>query len=666
MSVTGESKVEKLLDWLERNAFWNSDLVEVRNSKIGGTGVFWKLGDQADPEGDNLLLRIPKSSILSPKNSFLYSMLVEFEPVLPSIDFTVGMHSIVITFVYELSMGERSPWFSYLDSFDLSNAETGTPVCLWSESEKAALYNSELDLLNILDPMELIHFYLECVNFAKANAEFVAIPPVLQVKDDIDAVNVQTVYKDQLLLFSRYVQAVISRAFAVDKFYGLSLVPGADLFNHLSPVIEGEQLVARENVHFVCDDDEGLCEECGEYGCEHQQDSEEEWEDEDGEDEVEADEDVEEVEEGEVGKDIDLEDLMESDVELSDDSESEASLDEEDDDSMEEDEISQIEENKPITMEDIEQVENEENEENEPTEEIDSEAETDHDDEEASTVSLSEDEYEVREVDQDLAAELGDSSKCCDIVMTALPEKKHEYELFNTYGNDLANAYLLQRYGFISPQNPNITCLLSVQMFAYLKKEKANARKKTQLDLKLEWYEEVGFELVNEIVQAHQQEGDCGDDCDEDHDHEGHDHDGHDHDGGDCCDDSGCNDGDCDDGEEGGADVPESWQLSPRIQVDGTPTEQTIVLVRLLLMPFKVFYYKLGRAPSERKLIKRIDRLLLEPELTVEEMELLKTWVSQRLERYRDVKVESSRGRIIGEMVQEEKDVLQRALEVLS
>ena len=668
MSVTRKSKVEAVLEWLEENAFWNSELLEVRESSLGGTGVFWKLEDDLDPDDDRLLLRIPKSSVLSPKNSYIYSMLVDYEPSEPTIDFKEGMHSIVLTFIYELALGEKSPWFAYLDSFEL-NSKVGAPLCLWDEKEKHALFNTEPDLLNMLDSTELIHFYLECVRFARTNEKYLRIPSVLLLKDkEMDAEKVEGKYHSKLIQFGTYVQAVISRAFTVDRYYGLSLVPGADLFNHLSPIVEDGNLVPRENVHFVCDDDEGLCEECGEYGCAHM-DSELDSEDDDMEDLEELSDDDSEDEEQEGNENLD--DLMETDIDLPEsETESESSEDEElggneedegeDELSSDGDNESQLEPMTKITSQDIMEVE------------ADSEAETEQDDEEVSTLSLSDDDVEdKKQTDQDgdangiqnnenheswdyqeLAKELLDSSKCCDVVLTSPPSKDHNYELFNTYGNDLSNAYLLQRYGFVCEGNPNTTCLLSVPMFAYLKKEKMNKRKKAQLEMKINWYEEVGFELVNDL-------------CREDFNHEPHnDHESHeDHDSEEenCCDEDDCEG--C--GEEETFKEPESWQLSPKIEYEGTPTDQTVALVRLLLMPFKIFFHKLAQAPSERRLAKRVDKYLLSGEILEEENNLIVLWVHARLGRYNEDKLSGERGNMIALIKAEEKAVLKRALEVL-
>ncbi|PVH18169.1 uncharacterized protein CXQ87_001086 [Candidozyma duobushaemuli] len=647
MSSTSITKLDGLLAWLEDNAFWNSDLVEVGKSSIGGTGVFWKLKDQPDP-----IVHI------IPKNSFLCNLLTDYEPADATIDLTSGMHAIVLTFLYEHALGERSPWFHYLDTFEMDEGDDYLPLCLWDKESKEALFNSECDMLNMLDSSELISFYLECVNFAKTNSSVVAIPSTLQIEGQ--EVNENTA---ELRYFAKCVQAVISRAFTVDKFHGLSLVPGADLFNHMSPVKEEDSVVPRENVHFLCDDDEDLCDRCGEVGCGHEESDDEDI------NELEE-EDAEFDSDGNIVKDDndadmhpnDVSDLME-DIPLSSDSESEEESMSETESIEEEEEEKEPEEIQTLSMEDIDRLEN-------------SDADTDQEEEEVSTLSLSEDEdednantaktspgIENNDSKVELAKELSESSKCCDIVLTALPSEEHNFELFNTYGNELSNPFLLQRYGFISKGNPNTSCLLSVQMFAYLKKSKANKRIKAQMDMKLDWYENGGFDMVNDLC------GDCqNDDCN-DCNEQGKCNDEH-------CEDSACKEsgGDCEDsccGDNNGKkscelqEPPESWQLSPKIDRSGCPTKQTTALLHLFTMPFKIFYHKLGQAPSERSMARRITKYLLEPELSKTEKTILKGWVEGRLQRYRATEASGPRAETIAYMVSEEKTLLNKALQSL-
>lgn len=660
MSRTKPEDIQAVLGWLETNAFWNEDLVEVRESKLGGVGVFWKLKDKDDPDGDRILLRIPKSNILSPKNSFIYNLLADYEPEDPLFDFTTGMHAIVVAFIYEKSLAEKSPWHSYIKTFDL-NCSDNLPLCLWDQEKKNLLHNSECDMLNMLDADELIQFFSECVNFAKTNSQYAPVPAELVAEGEIDINN------EKLIHFGRCVQAVISRAFTVDKYNGLSLVPGADLFNHLSPIVSEGQIKARENVHFVCDD-EDLCELCGELECGHEELDDESEEDVIDDEDLKAeseDEVAEEDEEGD-GMDEDVKSLLESDIELSADSEDE----DDDDDDNEDDEDNEAEINydeeedknevasssEPITMEQIEQMDN-------------SDADTSHDDEEVSTLSMSDEEdgegdgeennlEEAQEIDLDLANELADGSKCCDIVLQQLPEKGYDYELFNTYGNELSNAYLLQKYGFVSTNNPNNTCVLTLQLLQWIKKEKQNKRKRAILEQKLLWYEEIGFEMVNEHIL--QEISECGDDCGDECGNHCGDHESSEH----GCEDEDC--GGCGDGEDGaGIEVPESWQLSPRIQFDGSPTIQTKALLNLLVMPFKVFLYKLAQAPSERKMFKRVNKYLISADLPEEAVKLITTFVQQRLARYNkeETKVKDAFSSMIMQLIHEEKDILKTFLE---
>lgn len=596
MSATDLSKIDSLLEWLEENAFWNGELLEIRPSVLGGIGVFWRLGPEADPENDDLLLRIPKTSILSPKNSFIYSLLVDHVPEDETIDLTLGMFAIVVTFVYELAMGEKSPWHAYLSSFAFSDQDV--PLCLWNESLKNDLRNTECDLLNMLDSSELAAFYKECVNFASKNGGLVGVPVVFQ---SVSPEN----FESKLNEFGRYVKAVISRAFTVDKFHGLALVPGADLFNHLSPVAKSNGRENRENVHFVCDDDDELCASCGEIGCEH------ESEDSELDDSLDEDEDM-------LGEE--LQDAEEESHDTSSDSESGESGDEDINDNLSQTaslESDTWNDKQEITMQDIADFENE------------SEADTDHDEEELSTISL-EDERPASQSahQQELSQALSDGSKCCDIVMVSRPSKDHDYELFNTYGNELSNACLLQRYGFVQEDNPNTTCLLSVPMFSHLEAMRKSRKVSKELDQKLEWYELIGFDLVNELSSGHDHE----EHADEDDSHE-------------CCTEA----------------LPESWQLSPIVRCDGTVTKQTAALLRLIQFPLHAFTAKLANASSERKLEKRILHLLLGEELSAGEAQILRKWVQQRLAKYNSEAADPR----IQSIIRQEKAVLNRALATL-
>lgn len=688
MSSTDSNNVDKVLRWLEKNAFWNGDILRVGESKTtSGVGVF--LNTDSHEGDDNLLLRIPKANILSSKNTFICNLLNDFNELYsenPDVNLTKGMHSVVISFIYELSAGKNSPWFDYVSSIDPKQENDefcNVPICLWTKEEKEMLKNTECDLLGMLNSDELVQFYIECIRFAHINEIYAGMPEIFDLElppnsNELESFLVSKHF-EKVVTFAKYVQTVISRAFAVDDFHGLSLVPGADLFNHIVPVLEQHdksfKIQSRENVHFVCDGDD-VCTICGESNCENHNEEQAEDEDEEIIEEIEKEGendiiDEQEHEHEEAENEDDEDGLIENDLSSSSDSEESDENNESDDEdqSDQKSDTAEIPEISEITMDFIKEMEDDlgNNE--------DSEAETAKSDEEVSTLSLSEaDETEdllniqtghSMSAEEELAIQLSDSSQCCDILLTNLPLEEYEYELFNTYGNTLSNPYLLQRYGFVNDlKEPNVndSCLLSVQMFSYLKAYKKNNSgiKVKQLDVKLQWYEEIGFDIVNDLVNDYNHSHLNGDYPDQQGDHEHKE-------GGGCCDNE--------DEDNNMADntTPETWQLSPLVRYDGSLSPQTYALLRIILMPFKLFQSKLLKCDSNRKLARRIFRLVLPFENTSQHEEihqLIKDWCQNRLSRYNDyTRMKAStkiRDEIIHNLIKQEQCILQRVIKKLS
>lgn len=585
MSSTLSSKVEPLKNWLNKNSFWREDLI-IKESPYGGIGVFSQ--GPIDIEEDPLLLRIPKANLLAPKNSYIYNLLVDYEPENPDIILSEGMFGLVLTVIYELQCHDSSPWFEYLQTIDFNNSQI--PVCLWDTVDKDNLKNTQLDLLNFLDPQELIDFYVEAIRFAHKNLDTLPIPSILNIDNpDLSPKLLSEKHNDKLIEFGKVIQSVISRAFLIDNYYQLALVPAADLFNHLSPKTKDGKVIDRENIHFVCDGT--VCEVCGEQECDHE-------------------------EEGEVVDDDDDDDVDNIEQEprkSSDDSESITS----------------------ISMDYIYEMEQDEL----------SDADTDVDPEEASTLSM-EEEIAVNGADHDLANELSDSSKCCDVVLIREPQEQHEFEIFNSYGNELSNAQLLQKYGFIDmDDNPNDTCLLSIQFFKQLKtlKEKlGNPKKAKELDQKIEWLEEIGYELINEIISAEDME--------------------HNHDEEDCQDES------CDQ-KDAEVIFPESWPLSIFVKnIDGSCSPQTYAILKLIELKHPYFVQKLEAIDNEKILIKNIQKYLLnytEKELKSFNKTVL-NWCKNRLQKYPDSIRSSKHSEQISTIINQEKRILHKFIDLHS
>ena len=574
-----------VIQWLQENGYWNSELADVHKSSYGGIGVFLKpdAGEKFNldtynvDESPEIILRVPKSNILSAKNSFLYSLLEDYEHTREEsaseseVDLRSGMHAMVLTYIYEAAAGPESPWYQYLESIAIGNRSTSdlenVPICLWPENIKLGMRNTECDLLNMLDNRELIQFFIECIQFAGSSASLVPIPSVLSLPDtQLSAENLLAKHYDAIVYFGRHVQTVISRAFEVDDYHGLSLVPGADLFNHAFPIEKDSHTIGQENVHFVSSNE--VCHFCGEVECDHDEcesaDEHEENEDE-NEDEHEENEDENEDEnDGENGMEEQLHSL--------------------------EAELVQQEDEESTDMSDAEQ--------------------------------------ETLPADDDLRKDLESGETCCDIVLT---NAATDGELLNTYGNDLPNAYLLQRYGFANPPeypNPNDSCLLSVQMFAYLKnyKKKLNTKEKAGLENRLMWFEDVGYGAVNEIIQQeeeeHEQDCEDGDECEHSH-----------------------------------TEFLESWQLSIKIEYNGKPSLQTHAFLNLVKMKEREFQ-GLVKAVELNDLTKFTTLLLIESNTN---LDTINEWRRQRLKRYgKPPAGESIQEKFIRGIITQEKNILNK------
>lgn len=590
MLSTLVSKIDSLINWLNKNSYWRDDLI-IKESQFGGIGVFSKGPVDFEADDDRLLLRIPKSNLLCPKNSYIYNLLVDYESLNEDIILSEDMFGLVVTVIYELQCGSNSPWAEYLSSIDFENSEV--PICLWDDMDKKNLQNTELNVQDLLNPQQLIDFYIESIHFANANKLVVSIPSIFDVKtSELTSEIITSAYHSQLIQFGQIIQSVSSRAFMVDNYCQLALVPAADLFNHLSPIVQDGKVMNRENIHFVCDG--SVCDECGEQDCNHNQDDS---------------------------------DVYDNDEEDSDEDDKEEAL------SME------------IDMEFIKSMEEEEL----------SDADTDLDPEEVSTVSIDGD-VAAHGAEIDLANELSDGSKCCDVVLISEPEEEYGYEIFNSYGNELTNCQLLEKYGFIGmDDNPNDTCTLSIQFFKQIKslKQKLGTTKKVkELDEKLQWLEDSGYDLMNEIIQSIEQ----------DHDHD-HDH-GHEHDhelGDEGCDEENCQENCC--GEETVVDYPESWPLSIRVQnIDGQCSVQSYAILKLVELKYSVFAQKLLNVKNEKHLITNIQKYLLNN--SVDEIQSFnKTilhWCKNRLNSYPKSISPSKYSKLIEKIIEQEKKILNK------
>ncbi|KAJ3320412.1 hypothetical protein HDV06_005335 [Boothiomyces sp. JEL0866] len=225
------SKLEKLKEFFKSNNI-TYEKIEIISNDQG-----FSVRATEDLEEGIKVCSIPKESVLSIRNTACADILEENE--------LGGVLGLAIAIMFEASLGEKSPWYNYLQSIP---AFENVP-CFWSDKDKSFLASTDVGKSLAQDIQYLHEDYKEHVL------------PLIEKYAEFDG---------KFMTLERWMNAtslVTSRAFQVDEFHGESLVPLADLFNHKT---------GAEHVHFEGVGD--VCPTCGASdGCDCEG---EEWEDE--------------------------------------------------------------------------------------------------------------------------------------------------------------------------------------------------------------------------------------------------------------------------------------------------------------------------------------------------------------------------------------------------
>ncbi|KAJ2217472.1 hypothetical protein IW143_003392, partial [Coemansia sp. RSA 520] len=258
VAQSGEETLRVLLEWFEKNKVtYNEEAIKVvtQQQTQGGSNIVSPNGIGVVAKraliDEEPLVMIPKCAVISSASSALANI---FED--EGLD---GSLALCITVMYEMAQGDESPWYGYLQSLPrradiplLWDAESlkwlaGTDVGKWVERDEK----------NVRDDFGVLQ-------------TLVADYPSVFVSQN-------GVRWDDFECFMDTTSLVSSRAFMVDEFRGNSMVPFADIFNHLT---------SAANVHI--ESEEAVCLLCGnEFGCEHTEpldDSDDESEHEDHDD----------------------------------------------------------------------------------------------------------------------------------------------------------------------------------------------------------------------------------------------------------------------------------------------------------------------------------------------------------------------------------------------
>lgn len=191
--------IQHLLAWLKSNgAFVHADIC-VRRTDEAGLGVCLKPTSSGIDKGE-LLLEVPLGCILSPANSSLDQKSGN----------GIAPHLILAThLLHEYCLKEASFWAPYIDSF-------------WDEVPELPVFWSS-DALEWIDGTE-VQVYLSKEH--DAATIFDIFQKDIVPKLPLDLYERAPTFND----YKRCISHTLSRAFYVDNFHKLSLVPFADMF----------------------------------------------------------------------------------------------------------------------------------------------------------------------------------------------------------------------------------------------------------------------------------------------------------------------------------------------------------------------------------------------------------------------------------------------------
>ncbi|KAK9316411.1 hypothetical protein V1522DRAFT_396006 [Lipomyces starkeyi] len=232
-------KIPDFIDFLLENGIEVSPYLDICYSPSRGYHVLLS-PDVKNPLARNTpFARVPKSAVLSASSSVVCNLLSD--------DRQRSLAGLVLAYLIERKLGDRSPWSRYLDMLP-SREES----CLrfWDQDEQE--WVRETDAADILRAAEedLVEMY---DNIATPFFEFQRPIVRATIGENVpwdDFTSKKT--------FADAVSVVAARCFEIDAFIGLGLCPIADLFNHSD----------HEDVHFETRFE--VCEWCGNNDtCEH-------------------------------------------------------------------------------------------------------------------------------------------------------------------------------------------------------------------------------------------------------------------------------------------------------------------------------------------------------------------------------------------------------------
>ncbi|PPQ67954.1 hypothetical protein CVT26_005834 [Gymnopilus dilepis] len=264
------NRVNVLLEWCARNHVFIDPHIRIAFIEDGvGCGTVGVFSTEEFIPPNYTLVRIPKAAVLSVRSCSL-SNYIPFSPYGVGAQLTLSLALYV-----EILRGTQSRWHGYiqslptgivdlpmfwrLDTTDISKDGDGREALAWlrgTEANKVINATSDDSLTTLVRSIGLPFYFRirieeEINRFYRDFAEPVLLQhvDVWRCSPGADSSGIESM--PTLTGFYRAFSLVSSRAFLVDAFHGLSMVPIADAFNH----------IVENHVHL--ESDYNVCPECG-------------------------------------------------------------------------------------------------------------------------------------------------------------------------------------------------------------------------------------------------------------------------------------------------------------------------------------------------------------------------------------------------------------------
>jgi N-lysine methyltransferase SETD6 len=266
-TTSNTDHLNNFLTWMtDVGIHYNPNQIQLRAdpSPVYSTGISLAVTALVDIPQGSQLATIPKSACIS-TSSNLY-----LHPIIQKEQLSGGL-ALVVSLMYELSLGPNSAWAPYLSAMPSTDGEYLPQF--WSHHELALLRGTEIEIIVDKDLQLMKEDYETHVQPMFAKYPHLFDCSKNNNKDDSDTT---TSSPWSFKAFQVAASLVASRAFGMDDEHGDAMMPLADAFNHKVSIVELAPEYAINGVYSEDEDEDGSDGGEEEGGDEEEEDAEEE------------------------------------------------------------------------------------------------------------------------------------------------------------------------------------------------------------------------------------------------------------------------------------------------------------------------------------------------------------------------------------------------------